>query len=98
MYNRNEIEKNLGLFESSLNEVFAKLILDYSHPLLRERAEVTLELADHVKYSLERYKNDPYISGVIKKIDAYQLRFDGIKSNFQLKNSDLIAKPKTIFN
>ncbi len=88
MFNRNEIDKNVALFESSLNEVFARLILDYSHPLLRERAEVTLELADHVKYSLERYKTDPYISGVIKKIDAYQLRFDEIKSNANSHKSE----------
>ncbi len=89
MFNRNEIDKNVALFESSLNEVFARLMLDYPNPLLHERAEVTLELADHVKYSLERYKNDPYISGVIKKIDAYQLRFDGIKSNVNSHKSEV---------
>lgn len=88
MYNRYQIDKNLMLFESSLNEVFAKLSLDYSNKILRERAEVTLQLADHVRDSLREY-NDDYIKGVIKKIDLYHARFEEIKSKYLSTKKDL---------
>jgi hypothetical protein len=78
-YNKKEIEKNLNLFESSLNEVFAKLMLNHSNEILYQRAKTTLELAEHVKDSLKKYK-DAYIKKVMSIIELYQLRFERIKT------------------
>ncbi len=82
-YNKEQIDKNLMLFESSLNEVFAKLLAGNINPVLYERIEVTLELAEFVKDSLKKY-NDSYINGVTSKIDAYKSRYEEIQKNIKL--------------
>lgn len=74
MYNKKEIEKNLNLFTSSLDEIFTKITLNPYDEVLYERVETTLELAEHVKASLSKFK-DKYIKDVIKTIDSYALRY-----------------------
>lgn len=78
MYNKKQIEKNMMLFESSLNEVFAKLMSGRNNPVLYERIEVTLELADFVRSSLIGCR-DSYITGIISRIDEYKSKYEEIK-------------------
>lgn len=77
MYNKKEIEKNLKLFTSSLDEIFTKIALNPYDKILYERAETTLELAEYVKASLSRFK-DKYIKDAIKTIDSYALHYSVI--------------------
>jgi len=88
MYNKHQIEKNLMVFESSLNEVFAKMQRDYSDEVLNIRAETTLRLAEHVKESLIKYCNDNYIRAVIGKIDCYKKRYEEIKDKRPIAKED----------
>ncbi len=79
MYNKLQLDKNLMLFESSLNEVFAKYSVE-PNDVLYQRAETTLELADIVSESLQRFGGDKYIDGVLERIDYYKARFEEIKT------------------
>lgn len=88
MYNKLQIDKNLMLFESSLNEVFAKYSIEPSG-ILYQRIETTIELAGIVKDSIQKFKGDEYIDGVISRIDNYNARFGEMKTATLKSRSEL---------
>lgn len=79
MYNRVQLDKNLILFESSLNEVFAKYSIEPSE-ILYQRAETTIALSEIVREGIERFAGDSYIDNIITKIDFYRARFEELRT------------------
>ena len=90
MYNKEEIGKNLNGFVRSLDEVFFKLSMFPDNAVLHERVEVTLALADFVKYSLSNF-NDEYIYKVIQTIDSYLNKYEEMKTKMLKSDFSLVS-------
>lgn len=95
MYNKKQIEKNLNLFTISLDEIFTKITLNPHDEFLYERAEVTLELAEHVKSSLSIFK-DKYIKEVIRIINSYSSVYNAVV-RLKKYQKEMLKTPVNVF-